>query len=450
MPVLFLLAALASIYFVARKKVETAFLAVYLPALLLLPNEYAVRIPHLPSLSVAQAALVPIGLVACFRFLRAGLPAAQDLLVLAFMVSLTISEVFREWIRNDGILLSVSFFISIFMAYMVGRNLIEPNLRIPTVRRFVFLILLLGPMCLLELRLQQNFYGMIAERFLGSFQMGVAVQLRAGLGRATGAFNDAEIAGIIFAMTFGLNSWLVYLRKSESTPDSSTFWGTLQKYHVPGLLLVAYLLATQSRGPIIAFGVALLILQVLRFADPKVAMIVVAILIAVGGFGVYEFFQIYITSVLNPTSVLTEQLSSAVYRRLMNERYVPIVERGGWLGWGYLHHPSLPGLNSIDNEYLLIHLAQGQIGYLIFLLIAAVNVLTLSTRSWVLRMKTDRAFVVCLLAAMSVFWLSVYTVYMGEQLPQIAFLLIGWSQSALENSRNAAPPAKFSFKRVYS
>ena len=171
MPVLFLLAALASFYFVARKKVETAFLAVYLPSLLLLPNEYAVRIPHLPSLSVAQAALVPIGLVACFRFLRAGLPAAQDLLVLAFMVSLTISEVFREWIRNDGILLSVSFFISIFMAYMVGRNLIEPNLRIPTVRRFVFLILLLGPMCLLELRLQQNFYGMIAERFLGSFQI---------------------------------------------------------------------------------------------------------------------------------------------------------------------------------------------------------------------------------------------------------------------------------------
>src|ERR1700722_17665730 len=171
MPVLFLLAALASFYFVARKKVETAFLAVYLPSLLLLPNEYAVRIPHLPSLSVAQAALVPIGLVACFRFLRAGLPAAQDLLVLAFMVSLTISEVFREWIRNDGIFLSVSFFISIFMAYMVGRNLIEPNLRIPTVRRFVFLILLLGPMCLLELRLQQNFYGMIAERFLGSFQM---------------------------------------------------------------------------------------------------------------------------------------------------------------------------------------------------------------------------------------------------------------------------------------
>ncbi len=119
---------------------------------------------------------------------------------------------------------------------------------------------------------------------------------------------------------------------------------------------------------------------------------------------------------------------------------------------GYLHHhPSLPGLNSIDNEYLLMHLAQGQIGCLIFLLDSrsecADSVYAIMGNC---ASKTDRAFVVCLLAAMSVFWLSVYTVYMGEQLPQIAFLLIGWSQSALENSRNAAAPAKFSFKRVYS
>src|SRR5579859_5925627 len=248
MAVLFILSALASLFFVARKKVETAFLAVYLPTLLLLPNEYAFRFPHLPTISIAQAALVPIGIVACFRFFRAGLPALQDVLVLAFMVSLTISELFREWIRNDGILLAVSSFISIFLAYMVGRKLIEPNLRISTVRRFVLLVLLLGPFCLLELRLQQNFYGVIAERFLGSFEMGVAVQIRGGLGRITGAFNDTEIAGIIFAMTFGLNSWLVYLRKSDQNPDRSAFWDKLEKYHIPGVLLVVYLLATQSRG----------------------------------------------------------------------------------------------------------------------------------------------------------------------------------------------------------
>lgn len=449
MAVLFFLSALASFYFVARKKVETALLAVYLPTLLLLPNEYAYRIPHLPSLSIAQAALLPIGFVACFRFLRAGLPALQDFLVLAFIVSVTVSELLREWVRNDGILLAVSFFISIFLAYMVGRKLIEPNLRLTAARRFVLLVLLLGPSSLLELRLKQNFYGTIAENFLGSFEMGRSVQIRGGLGRITGSFNDAEIAGIIFAMTFALNAWLVYLRKSRLVPDNNVFWDMLEKYHIPGVLLVVYLLATQSRGPIIAFGVTLLILQVLRFTEPKAAMIIVAGLIVVGGFGIYEFFQIYTTKVLNPASVLTEQLGSAVYRRMMNERYVPIANRGGWLGWGYLHHPTLLGLSSIDNEYLLVHLAQGLVGYLIFISIATVNVLTLTARSWRIRIKTDRAFAVCMLAAMAVFWLAIYTVYMGEQLPQIAFLLIGWGQSALQTSQDAAP-AQFSFKRVLS
>jgi hypothetical protein len=57
---------------------------------------------------------------------------------------------------------------------------------------------------------------------------------------------------------------------------------------------------------------------------------------------------------------------------------------------------------------------------------------------------------------MTVFWISITTVWMGEQLPQIAFLLIGWSQSILPafTGPAAAPEdavlSRFAFRRVFS
>jgi hypothetical protein len=61
------------------------------------------------------------------------------------------------------------------------------------------------------------------------------------------------------------------------------------------------------------------------------------------------------------------------------------------------------------------------------------------------------------LAAMTVLWLTLLTVYMGEQLPQLAFLLVGWIQSMVPGK--AAPSTgaqiaenrneKFAFRRVF-
>jgi len=90
------------------------------------------------------------------------------------------------------------------------------------------------------------------------------------------------------------------------------------------------------------------------------------------------------------------------------------------------------------------------------LLIVAENIRKLIMRSWTLKAPEDQAFAISLLAAMAVFWISIYTVYMGEQTPQIAFLLVGWSQSILPDSteQSAVPeiqePARFMFRRIFS
>jgi hypothetical protein len=139
----------------------------------------------------------------------------------------------------------------------------------------------------------------------------------------------------------------------------------------------------------------------------------------------------------------------------MNELYQPIVAKGGFLGWGYLSHPILSGMFSIDNEFLLVHLAYGTAGYLLFVLIAVETFRRPLIQAWNLRGREDQAFVISLLAAMATFWISIATVYMGEQTPQIAFLLIGWSQSLTPGFATPATtaveaaPTRYTFRRVF-
>jgi hypothetical protein len=455
MSAIFLLPGLVSLYLVIRGRIEAAFLSVYLPVLLLLPDGYAIKIPHLPAISAAQSALIPIGAVALYRLLRNGLPSLMDMLVTLFIASSTASELLRERVMNDGIFTALISFISIFLAYAVGRMLIEPCLRFATVRRFVILILLLGPIGLYEWRMGQSLYGAIGQRFFKLDTVRAFIQLRSGRGRMAASFNDAELAGIVCGMTAALNVWLVYLYKWRSRVNLGNPLAWLEKFHIPGLLLLLYVFLTQSRGPMIAVAMAYLILQIPKFKNKKVATALVAILIAAAALGAYQYFAHY-TNISDPGAVMNEQQGSALYRRQMNELYQPIVKQGGFLGWGVLSHPVLPGMFSLDNEYLLVHLAYGNAGYILFLLIAAETFRKLIVRSWTMKEPEDQAFAVALLAAMAIFWISIYTVFMGEQTPQIAFLLVGWSQSLLPTSTgpSAVPEdvarSRFKFRRIFS
>jgi hypothetical protein len=63
---------------------------------------------------------------------------------------------------------------------------------------------------------------------------------------------------------------------------------------------------------------------------------------------------------------------------------------------------------------------------------------------------------VSILASLVMLWIVLATVYMGAQLPQIGFLLIGWGQSILPGStvlaasEEPATNAPFHFRRVFS
>jgi hypothetical protein len=455
MNVLFLVPGLISLFLVWRGWIETAFLSVYLPCLFLLPDDYALRIPHLPPTSAAQFALIPIGVVGLFRLIRSGSFALMDLLVVLYTGSISLSEILHAPILNDAIFTAINAFITIVLAYMAGRQLIEPELRFPTVKRLVTVVLLAGIPGLYEWRMGQSLYAIIGVKlFGGSYQFGEGVQLRGGHGRMGSAFEGSEIAGIAFGMSYCLNAWLVYLRKVKAPLDLGQPLATLEKYHVPGLLLLLYMWMTQARGPAIALAAGYLILQIPRFKNTRLMTFVVAAVLIVGYVAASAYFAAY----TNVAETTTEQQGSAVYRRHMNEMYVPIAEEGGWTGWTALGIPHVRGMASIDNHYLLVHLAWGRLGYILFLLITWENIRVLLLRSWQFEDSQDRAFVFSMLAAMAVLWFTLLTVYLGGQLPQIAFLLMGWTQSmapekiprslgqqSLEN-RNS----KYSFRQVFT
>jgi hypothetical protein len=456
MSILLLFPGLISLVLVLRRRIETAFLSVYLPCLLCLPDDFRLRLPHLPPISTAEFALIPLGVIAVSRLIRAQSFALMDALVVLFASSMGLSEILHAPIVNDGIFAALDAFISIFLAYAVGRKLIEPDLRLATVRRFVTLVLLDGPFALYEWRMGQSLYGLFAQRVLGVTSVTEGVQLRSGHGRIGSVFDGGEPGGIAFAMTFCLNAWLVYLRRTTNSLDPTKILTKLEKYHVPALLLLLYVWATQSRGPLIALAAAYLILQIPRFKRTGLMTIVVAAALAVGYLGASAYLKSY-TNVYDPMN-MSEQQSSAYYRRIMNEVYPPIAAKGGLTGYGVVGIPHVQGMLSIDNHYLLVHLAWGWLGYILFLAIAWENIRVLLVRSRQFDNLQDRAFIFSMLAAMTVLWITLVTVFLGGQLPQISFLLIGWIQS-IEKGRGQSAGSSgnqslrnasgFYFRRVF-
>jgi hypothetical protein len=305
------------------------------------------------------------------------------------------------------------------------------------------LVLLDGLPGVYEWRMGQSLYGLFGQSVLGIPAVSEGVQIRNGHGRMGSVFGGGEPGGIAFAMAFCLNAWLVYLRRVKDSVDLGKTLTKLEKYHLPELLLLVYVLLTESRGPLIALGAGYLILQIPRFKYTRLMTIVVTVLLVGGYLETSAYFDSYTN--VTQANVVSEQQSSAWYRKEMNRVYPAIAEKGGWTGWGVLGIPQVEGMKSLDNHYLLVHLAWGRLGYILFLLITWENIRVLLVRSWQLKAFEDRAFIFSMLAAMAVLWFTLLTVYLAAQMPQISFLLIGWIQST-----GKAQMRGFSFRRVFT
>jgi hypothetical protein len=444
--VIFLIPFFLSLFCVIKGRPDWAFLNIYLPCALLLPAYYGYRIPHFPIESASAWALLPLGASLLFSPGRWPSLRRMDLWVVLFMLSLAASELLREKSPKDGLALFGDMFVQMFFAYVVGRCLIEPNLRMATTKRIVLLFLCLTPAILFEYRMGRNPWIMGAGAF-GIYPHWF-VQIRSGHARVAASFGGSILAGILFAIALCLDCTLADMYRFDKRRLGTLFY-YLERYHVPAVLLALFIFLTGSRGPLISATIGYLILQIPRFRNIRLAAVIVLLILGTGGLLLNSYFNRYTSA--EGSINMNEEQSSAIYRRELVKNYQPVLKQGGWLGWGALSFPRAEGQLSIDNEYLLLQLAQGKLGLYLFLLMAAESLAMLTARAFTFRAHESQFFAFALLGALLTLYTSLYTVYLGEVVVQVCFLLLGWSHSLQDIGPKSTDDVlqRHGFKRVF-
>jgi hypothetical protein len=451
MDLIILLPAIVCWIVLARGPIRNALVDVYLPVVLFLPHYYTLRFAHLPPVSFAEMAILPLFGALWFREIRRWRFDWMDLWVLLFAFSGALSEgmstpladgtwrdlfaVDRVPIGGDLSLFGLQLFAGIttmVMPYMLGKLLIEGRggdgqpMRKRVVRRIVLLLAGVAGISVFDFLSHRSIWQMVMHHFFRNQVVDWPTQVRWGFGRIQGPYAHAILAGMIFLM--GL-IYVLWLR------TFSPQWGS--RRIVQGMpltfrglilwLIVGGLLMTQSRGPWIAVGLALVLAMLVRvFSLGKATVAFVVVLIGFSS-AAYYFGSRYTNIDLNQAK--TEEQRNAVYRRELIKAYTPIIEERKAFGWGFTTLPVVNGQQSVDNEYLLVAATQGLTGLGLFVTIllgSGVRLYRLAQKP--LRME-DRALVFAHLTVLMGLAISLSTVYLGEQAVMMLFLLLGWIQA---------------------
>jgi hypothetical protein len=472
MELIILLPAVACWIALARWPIRKVLLNVYLPAALLLPQYYTIRFPHLPPLTFADAAVLPLGAALAVKEIRNWRFAWMDVWVLLFAVSVGLSEglstvlangTWRQVFSTDGPPLNTNIgnggeelfacICTMVLPYVLGKLLIEQQgdegqaARKRVVRRIAQLLAVVAGISVFDFVRRRSLWQIVGRHLFPDQPVEWPVQVRWGFGRIAGPYAHAIIAGMIFLTGLIYCLWLW-----RFAPN----WGRRRMVAgvpvtVRGLILgaiVAGLLMTQSRGPWVGVGLALVLAALMRAFPMGRAVLIFALFLGVFTAGAYYYGKRYTDVDLEHAR--TEAQRDVVYRRLLVRTYMPLVRARKAFGWGYGTLPILNGQKSIDNQYLLVAAAQGLTGLGLFLLILAGSAVRLFRLALRPLGAEDRALVFAHMTVLLGLVTALTTVYLGEQAVLLFFLIVGWihgmARSGAMLGRRIAP--EFHFQKV--
>jgi hypothetical protein len=474
MDLIILIPAVACWVALARGTVRSAFLNVYIPVVFLLPQYFILRFPHLPPLSFADTAILPLFLALCLKDLRRWRFSWMDLLVVLFAFSVALSEGLSTalangtWRRlfladgepvetnlaNAGLMLFAEL-TTVIVPYMLGKLLIEQggaddqSARIPLIRRMVVLLAVVAGISVIDFVSGKSSWQTVFIKLFAGATSNWPQQMRWGFGRIAGPYGHAILAGTIFLMGLIYCLWLrSYAPEWGARRVIAGFPLTLRGM-VMGAL-VAGLLMAQSRGPWVGAGLALiLVLLMQRFSTWKAATLF-GLVAGVSLFAAYTYGKQYMD--MQPREAVDDEQRNAIYRRELLDSYRPIIKERKAFGWGITTYPAMNGQTSIDNEYLMLAVTQGFVGLGLFVAIGAgtmFKLLKLVTQPMAME---DRALIVAHLAALVGVMTTITTVFLGEQAIMLFFLVIGWGQAMNPQLVGEAASSRripqFQFQRV--
>jgi len=454
MGVIILLPAVLCWLQLAWGSARKALLNVYLPCLLLLPDYYLVRLKHLPALCASDCAVLPLGVALLATQMRRWRLAWMDLWVFLFALAVVLSQglgtemASGDWIDffseglttshrlstnfADSIMMFFANILHILLPYMIGKLLIEQpdengeNLRRPLVKRVALLLASIGIFSIVDFFTGHNTWQKIGSKLFPDKNVEWPEMIRWGFGRIAGPYGHAILAGMIFLVGLIYCAWLLQVDSSWGKRRLIQGLPLTARQMIPAGILLG-LVMTQSRGPWLGVILALAFILLNRVLSVgKAAVVFLLFVVVVGWLGVV-FGKNYTAGQWETSQ--NEEQRSAIYRRMLLTNYAPLVAERPTFGWGITNFPEVMGQRSIDNQYLLLAVTEGLFGLGTYLLVALGSVGRLLRMVAQPLKPEDRLLVFAHISVYIGLLVTLATVYMGEQVVMIFFLITGWVQS---------------------
>lgn len=420
-------ALLASLIAIARMTPGRATVAVYLPVLLLLPDCYHAFTPGLPDPSFNQAAILPIFAVAVLRYLPQWRPSVSDLLAIAFAASVAWSEYINAGYQEAQNLI-FAMLTGALAPYLLARLCIaRERLHVATARVFAGILFGLAVFGLFEAKFGFNpFLAILGPFFPG--QGGWVTTFRHGLARVAGPYSHAILAGIMMVMAYRLQRWLEWGGHWE--PRFTRITLPWRKDRTMSVWLFIGSLMTVARGPWIGGLLGGAFAWVGRSRNKRLALMSMLGAALAVGIPAMLMFASYLD--VKPGMPMTTSQESAVYRKVLMEKYMDIAMEHAWLGWGRNTWPKVGGMESIDNYYLLLSLMHGLLATL--LLVGLIFWLVGRLLRQGLREPVGHnSLSFCFLGILVSVLVSLATVYLGENVLPAFFFIAGWAEGFLQD-----------------
>lgn len=450
-----LLPGFLAAYIALVRSPQQAFLSVYLPCLLLLPDYYRWIAPGLPDPTFSQAAVV--GVAAVF-FLR-GAPGYRfsftDVLVFGFAFSVGYSEYLASG-YSDAQNLIFNMLAWVILPYLLAKSLVEPaGLRVVFAQRIVWLLFVLAIISVYEFKFGMTPWRRFLDPFFPGQGRGWVTTFRWGFARVAGPYGHAILAGIVFVIGYRLQRWLEWSGAWEPKIKHLS-WLPLTKARLITLGVLGGALMTMVRGPWIGGFLGAIVVAIGRARNRAAAAgAALALLVAVGVPAGVVFIDYVSVGRENAETVAQE---SAAYRWELIQKYMDIaLEKSTW-GWGVNDWPKVKGMPSIDNYYLLLFLMHGLmgLGFLVTLFLYQITRLFIHTLSQPPPQPSGSSLGFTLLGIYVAIAFSIATVFMGLQVMPLLFIITGWTDGYLRSGLEgagvpqtaSAPALPFRFRRV--
>jgi O-Antigen ligase len=447
-------------YYVAQNySIQKAFIWVYLPTMLLLPDYYRAITPGLPDPTFNQSASVALFAV----FVMRGSPGYKfsmtDLLVGGSAICVSISEYLASG-YSDAQNLMFFELTSVFFPYLFAKSLIEPfNLRYDFAKCVVLCLSVVFFMNLFENKFGYNLWQAYLGLFFPGQGQGWVTTFRFGLARAAGPYGHCLVDGIMMAVGYRLQRWLQWSEVWPEKIKKMAWIPFLKPSQVFTLCILGGVFTTLGKGQWLAGIVAAGIVIIGRSKQRVAAMSAVIGVMVFIGLPLLMAFLNYAS--VGRANAKDDNQETAAYRYELVTEYMDEASEHFWFGWGLMKWPEIPGFESIDNNFLLTYLNHGVITVTLLFVIIFSMMGRLIWHGMTRPMPEPRgsSLAFTLAAIFLMYLIAVATVAMLYQSCTMFFIITGLSDAYLRLSKwdgyqgttkaTIAPDTrKYKFKKV--